>query len=705
MITESLRRPQAFATIFNRHFDAVHGYLARRIGTDLADDLAATTFAIAFERRATFRDHLQARPWLFGIATNLLRSHWRTERRALAAVGELGVRADRAAAGSESEPEFDRLGLTELIASLGPDQRDVLLLHAWEGLSYDEIAAALGVPVGTVRSRLSRARARLREGACGRRRPDHERRVRHRTRAPTSSTAPRGDRMTTELDDVRALRPDVAAPSDPARSAAWQRLVAEIEDEPAGLHAHSHSHGEDPRRSRRRRRQDGASVLARLRGPLGVAAVVGVVIVVVGLVVLLGGRDSSRLPAAPPALAAPAAPGTISAGGRALPPGVVRSGLAQTYRSQLAAGESLHTYLDPALQSAGRRALARSISVNHGVAGAFVAMDPRTGAVRAIGSLSRGHDARARKVDLATGYAGAPGMTFAPITVLAALRSGRWLPQERFDDTGSFCTGAGAAQQCRENTGHAAYGVIAVPGALQVEDDLFADNLAARLEDSPVSHPDGGALQSTARALGLAAKSGIDLPGDATGSVPTPRTAQAQGGPSWSIGDNESLAVGQGDVQVSPIQLAVAYGAIANGGTVVQPRVGASLASHGHTTAIAQVPTTQVRIAPAQLASVREGMRRAVTKGVAEEVTGNLPVPVSAQVGTVQYLASGRENDDAWFAGYAPASGRHAPLVVVVWIDRGGFGGVAAAPVARELLSQWFTGRPGPYVAGSSAAG
>jgi RNA polymerase sigma factor (sigma-70 family) len=159
IIEESLERPQAFAALFDRHFDQIHRYLARRLGNDRADDVAATTFAVAFERRATFRDHVDALPWLFGIATNLLRNEWRAERRALDALAELTVSADR---GRVEGAGTDSVGISELLAGLDAGQRDVLLLHAWEGFSYQEIAAALGVPIGTVRSRLSRARAHLR---------------------------------------------------------------------------------------------------------------------------------------------------------------------------------------------------------------------------------------------------------------------------------------------------------------------------------------------------------------------------------------------------------------------------------------------------------------------------------------------------------------------------------------------------------------
>lgn len=159
IIERSMSQPDAFAAIFDRHFDAVHAYLARRIGTTRADDLAASAFTVAFERRGRFhREATSARPWLFGIATNLLRNERRAEKRALEALARLAP--SEVAPPSSDVVHAEQAG--KLLSSLDRDQRDVLLLYAWEELSYEEIATALGVPVGTVRSRLARARARLR---------------------------------------------------------------------------------------------------------------------------------------------------------------------------------------------------------------------------------------------------------------------------------------------------------------------------------------------------------------------------------------------------------------------------------------------------------------------------------------------------------------------------------------------------------------
>jgi RNA polymerase sigma factor (sigma-70 family) len=158
MISLSGRDPAAFASVFDRHFESVHAFARRRVGADLADEIASETFTRAFDRRARYDlTVLDARPWLLGIATNLLRRHWRSERRRLAAYARHGVPADSHAAFAEGGAK-----LAGALQKLGKHERDVLFLYALAELSYQEIALALGVPIGTVRSRLARARARLR---------------------------------------------------------------------------------------------------------------------------------------------------------------------------------------------------------------------------------------------------------------------------------------------------------------------------------------------------------------------------------------------------------------------------------------------------------------------------------------------------------------------------------------------------------------
>lgn len=167
VISASTATPAEFATVFDRHFDSVHAYLQRRLGRDLADELASQTFLVAFDNRARYDvARADARPWLFGIATNVLCRHHRQEQRQLRAY-------ERSAVDPTLDP-FDgveeradasnlRRRLVGALAGLPAEERDALLLYAWAELSYPEIAEALEIPVGTVRSRLSRARIRIRE--------------------------------------------------------------------------------------------------------------------------------------------------------------------------------------------------------------------------------------------------------------------------------------------------------------------------------------------------------------------------------------------------------------------------------------------------------------------------------------------------------------------------------------------------------------
>lgn len=172
VIVASLHEPRAFGTLFDRYATTLHRYLVRRVGRDEADALLSETFRIAFERRASYdSDRPLARPWLYGIATNLVARHRRSEGRRLAATARAAGRRPTADDAELRVGEaIDASRLLGVVADAARDlpepERDALVLHAWEDLSYGEVAAALGIPVGTVRSRLARARGRLRELAA-----------------------------------------------------------------------------------------------------------------------------------------------------------------------------------------------------------------------------------------------------------------------------------------------------------------------------------------------------------------------------------------------------------------------------------------------------------------------------------------------------------------------------------------------------------
>jgi RNA polymerase sigma factor (sigma-70 family) len=167
-IEASLRDPERFAVIFDRHAPQIHRYLARRLGRDIADDLTAETFLAAFRRRHRYDlDRTDARPWLYGIATNLVGQHRREEareyqlRQAVVRDRDPDCHADQVVA--DVTAQAVRPMLLAALANLSQADRDVLVLIGWEELTYDEVARALAIPVGTVRSRLNRARKKVRE--------------------------------------------------------------------------------------------------------------------------------------------------------------------------------------------------------------------------------------------------------------------------------------------------------------------------------------------------------------------------------------------------------------------------------------------------------------------------------------------------------------------------------------------------------------
>ena len=408
-------------------------------------------------------------------------------------------------------------------------------------------------------------------------------------------------------------------------------------------------------------------------------------------------------------------------------------------------GQNLKLSLNLNLQKAGQQALQESIDSNPPApAGAFVAMNPTNGAVYAMGSLPTFNpNIFAKPVsqsvydqlnNAASGYplfnraiqsAYPTGSTFKGITATAALQSGAWSLGDTYDDTGVYSQdGPG---DLRHNAGHAAYGVLDLTQAIKVSSDDFFYNLG-RLMNSDA--PKGGALQQWAHLYGMGRKTGVDLGGENPGILPSPawRAGQdklesecvngtgpfkrygkdpgcaiADGRP-WSVGDNENLAVGQGDLEATPLQLATVYSAIENGGTVVRPHLGLEIDSSDGTLVqkIDPPAARHVQIASQNLDAIRLGLHEAASEagGTSADVFSNWPqdrYPVYGKTGTAQHL---NEPDQAWYVCYVPDPVK--PILVVVTVEQGGFGAIGAAPVARQILSQWFFGKRGQYVPGQS---
>ena len=167
VIDASLIQPTEFAALFDRHAAVIRDYLARRVGPQSAEDLTGETFLVAFSKRDKYDvSRPNALPWLYGIASNLVRQRRRSEVRHLRALARTGIDpvfADHAeSVSARVSAQASTRRLADALAKLSAGERDVLLLAAWGDLSYEELAAGLDIPLGTVRSRLSRARAKVR---------------------------------------------------------------------------------------------------------------------------------------------------------------------------------------------------------------------------------------------------------------------------------------------------------------------------------------------------------------------------------------------------------------------------------------------------------------------------------------------------------------------------------------------------------------
>jgi RNA polymerase sigma factor (sigma-70 family) len=219
-IEASIKDPARFGVVFDRHGATLHRYLLRRVGSNDADALLGDVFRIAFESRARYDTaRPDARPWLYGIATNLVarhrRRHVRQEQamaRYSAAVALDSHRVDVAVeviAGLEFADTVRRLSL------LPAGERDALVLHAWEALSYAEIATVLAVPVGTVRSRINRARQRLQDLPLRRLdpviHPDHLRRKKDQLMTDITGTTPERFEQRSRVYARLAYRDELAA--------------------------------------------------------------------------------------------------------------------------------------------------------------------------------------------------------------------------------------------------------------------------------------------------------------------------------------------------------------------------------------------------------------------------------------------------------------------------------------------------------------
>jgi penicillin-binding protein 2 len=364
------------------------------------------------------------------------------------------------------------------------------------------------------------------------------------------------------------------------------------------------------------------------------------------------------------------------------------------------AGNNLRLSIDSDVQAAGEAAIS-----SFSLPSAFAVMDIHTGEVLGLGSYPTFDPAIFTRPNVPSSVFEGVGDQFAnratqglyptgsswkPITAVAALEEGLITPDTSIYDGGSITVGGIEFS----NAGGAAFGSISLPSALQVSSDVFFYNLGL---DADATGEDP--IQRWAHDLGIGEPTGIDVPGEVEGLVPTPEWRnelyrEGETDRPWSAGDAVNLAVGQGDLQTNPLQMAVAYAAIANGGEVLRPHVAQRVEDPSGRVVqeIRPAPRRHVEIDPGHRRAILAGLNAAAMQpgGTSYAVFGNFPVEIAGKTGTAErppYV------DQSWYVALAPYP--DPEVVVAVTIEQGGFGAEAAAPAARQILSSYLEVKPG----------
>jgi len=400
-------------------------------------------------------------------------------------------------------------------------------------------------------------------------------------------------------------------------------------------------------------------------------------------------------------------------------------------------GDTLQLSIDMPTQTALENELRQRVqSIPNATGAAGVALDPNTGQVLAMASyptfspnafvqpspqnnklvesylLGSGHNLLNRSIN-----AYPPGSTFKAVTALSALQLGILRANENIDGPPTITLfGTVFPNFQKENNG-----LIQLPTALAVSSDTYFYQVGDRfwhLHANVAGFTNkniGLQQQDWAERFGFGTTTGLDLPGEQAGQVPTPAWKAANYSYTnnytldhWEPGDNINMAVGQGNLLVTPLQLAGAYAAIANGGNMVTPTIGMAVTnpSGGIVRELSGVtPPRSLGLNPANLAVVREGLREVTQTGlgtasaVFEPVSASGGPVVAGKTGTAQ-SGSNSEPDHSWFVGFAPFN--NPKIVVAVIIEHGGVGATGAAPAVCGTIAAYGPTKFNPHLCGTA---
>jgi penicillin-binding protein 2 len=364
---------------------------------------------------------------------------------------------------------------------------------------------------------------------------------------------------------------------------------------------------------------------------------------------------------------------------------------------------SIDTHLQKAAQNALAYGMEQARLNGHSPTGASaIAINPWTGAIKAIVSyptfnqktaanntkyLARLYKEQVSTPTLNRAIAGVypTGSTFKPLISEAALSAGIITPYTPQLCSGSFTLG----NHTFLNVERGAYETMTLPTALEQSCDTWFYRLGDKIWQADPAQK-GTLIQRWARELGLGARPPIDLTGAMAGYLPVPGPYfEKESGTPWYEGQTINLAIGQGALQVSPLQLAVAYSALVNGGTVVRPHVGEAVIRNGIRKVLRFKPVRKLKLSPYTWA-IKQGLYDAANNpsGTSFSVFSGFPIKVAGKTGTAEAPTATNSADHSWYASWAPYD--HPKLVVVAMIEHGGFGAEAAAPAVKRIYQAYF---------------
>ncbi len=374
-------------------------------------------------------------------------------------------------------------------------------------------------------------------------------------------------------------------------------------------------------------------------------------------------------------------------------------------------GDSLKLTIDGDVQTAGEAGLAA-----RGLPGAFITMNIDNGQILAMGSnptfdpsdLIEPSQAQVNElyrdpvlaplVNRATEGAYPTGSTFKIITALAALENGVITPDKVVQDNGRIKVG----DQPFENAGGVAHGPVELRRALQVSSDVYFYLLGLDMWET-------NDLQEWAHKLGIGRPAGLDLPEEGETLLPSKawheqfvKEGRALEDRPWSAGDNIQLATGQGDLQTNPLQMALAYAALGNGGTIPTPHVGLEVedAAGRVLKEFEFKPQRHIHIDPGSRTAILEGLHAAAQEGegTAVSVFGGFPIDIAGKTGTAERPGHGNQS---WFAALSPYP--NPRIVTIATVEEGGYGVESAAPIVLDILEAIYNKKASAVSSGGGA--